>query len=95
MKGHSKAEQQEVGLTLLSLSGLAAELFPQADEALSGEVGSPERMAIIWLLGSVSREVEVMLGGVIEAAAAQARGALARPILTAAMAAGGCGEPRG
>lgn len=52
-------------------------------------------MAIIWLLGSVSREAEVMLGGVIEAAAAQARGALARPILTAAMAAGGCGEPRG
>lgn len=77
------------------MSGLAAELLPQADEALSGEVGSPERMAIIWLLGSVSREAEAMLGGVIEAAAAQARGALARPTLTAAMAAGGWGGASG
>ena len=50
---------------MLSLSGLAAELLPQADEVLSGEVGSPERMAIIWLLGSVSREVEAMLGEAI------------------------------
>lgn len=77
------------------MSGLAAELFPQADEALSGEVGSPERMAIIWLLGSVSKEAEVMLAGVIEAAAAQARGALVRPTLTAAIAGGGCGEAKG
>lgn len=52
-------------------------------------------MAIIWLLGSVSREAEAMLGGVIEAAAAQARGALARPTLTAAMAAGGWGGASG
>lgn len=77
------------------MSGLAAELFPQADEALSGEVGSPERMAIIWLLGSVSREAEVMLGEAIGAAAAQARGALARPTLTAAAGGGGCGEAMG
>lgn len=94
--GHTApAEKQDVGLTLLSLSGLAAELFPQADEALSGEAGSPERMAIIWLLGSVSREAEVMLGEVMEAAAAQAKGALARPILTAAIGGGGCGEAKG
>lgn len=52
-------------------------------------------MAIIWLLGSVSKEAEVMLAGVIEAAAAQARGALVRPTLTAAIAGGGCGEAKG
>lgn len=77
------------------MSGLAAELFPQADDVLSGEVGSPERMAIIWLLGSVSREAEVMLGEVMDAAAAQARGALARPILTAVIGGRGWEEARG
>lgn len=97
-----KAEEQDVDLTLLSLSGLVAELFPQASEALSGEVGSPARMVTARPLGSVSREAVVMLGQVSEAAAAQARGALTRPILTAAMwvagpaiGGGSCGEAKG
>jgi hypothetical protein len=81
------------------LSGLVAELFPQAEAALSGDVGSPGRMFTVRPLGSVSREAVVMLGDVNEAAAAQARGALALLILTAAtwaagpaIAGRGCGE---
>lgn len=71
---------------LLSLSGLVVELFPQADEALSGDVGSPGRTVTIRPLGSASREALVMmLWEVSGAAAAQARGALARLILMAAV----------
>lgn len=90
------------GLTLLSLSGLEAELFPQAEEALSGEVGSPEPMLPVRPPGSVSRLALVMLGAVSDAAAAQARGMPARPTLTAAawaagpgMVGGGCEEAKG
>lgn len=84
---------------MLSLSGLVAELFPQADEALSGDVGSPGRTVTIRPLGSASREALVMLWEVSGAAAAQARGALARLILMAAVCVAelgiggaGCGE---
>lgn len=94
--------RQDIGLTLLSLSGLGPELFPQADKALSGEAGSPERMVTVRPLGSVSKEVVVMLGEASEAAAAQARGAPARPRLTAAtwvagpgIGGGGCEEAKG
>lgn len=79
-----------VGLTLLSLSGLAVELLPQADTApLSGDVGSPERMVIARPLGSVSREAAATPGEARDAAVAQARGALARPRPTAAAWAAG------
>lgn len=78
-----------MGLTLLSLSGLAVALLSQADTALSGEVGSPERMVMVRPLGSVSREAAAMPGEASDPAAAQARGALARLIATAAMWAAG------
>lgn len=87
---------------LLSLSGLVAELFPKANEALSGDVGSPGRMVTARPPGSVSREAAVMFGEASEAAAEHARGALTRPILTAAMwvagpaiGGGSCGEVKG
>lgn len=81
------------------MSGLVAELFPQADDTLSGDVGSPGRPVTVRPLGSLSREAVAMLVEVIEAAEAQARGALARLIVTAATWAAepaiggrGCGE---
>lgn len=84
---------------LLSLSGLLAEPLPQADEEPSGDVGSPGRMVTVRPLGSASREAAVMLGEVSEVAAAQASGAPARLIPTAAAWAAepaiggrGCGE---
>lgn len=87
--------------TLPSLSSLAAETLPLADELLSGDVGSPGRVAPGRPLGSVSREAAVTLGGARAAAAVQASGALTRPrplgpgITMGAMGAGGCDEARG
>lgn len=71
-------------VTLLSLSGLAAEL-------LSGEVGGPGSMVTGRPPGSVSREAAGRLGG----AAAQASGAPTRPRLPAATWAGGPIGPGG
>lgn len=84
------------------MSGFVAELFPQASEALSGEVGSPGRMVTARPPGSLSREAVVMFAEVSEAAAAHARGALTRPMLIAAtwvagpaIGDGSCGEAKG
>lgn len=95
----TQADKQETGLTLLSLSGLVVELFPQADTALSGDVGRPGRMVTVRPPGSVSSEAALRLGEVSEVVAAQARGALVRLMLTAEMWAveatmggGACGE---
>lgn len=87
----SGSNRREGGaLTLLSLSGFTAELFPQADAALSGDVGSPGRMVTVRPLGSVSKAAVVMFGEAREdAPAAQARGTLVRLMLTAAMWAAG------
>jgi hypothetical protein len=81
-----REEQRGEGgaLTLLSLSGFPAELFPHADAALSGDVGSPGRMVTVRPLGSVSNTALVIFGEAREAPAAQAMGALVRLMLTAA-----------
>lgn len=88
-KLQDRVEKEGLPLTLLSLSGFTAELFPHADAALSGDVGSPGRMVTVRPLGSVSKVAVVMFGEAREDPPEQARGALVRLMLTAARWAAG------